>query len=156
VTIALYPGSFDPVHLGHLSIIERAAGAFDEVVVAVLGNPNKSGGLFSVDERVRLLAEATAQVPRVRVIAHHGLAVDAATSVGASVLLRAAHKDRGDEHTMAATNERLTGVVTVFLPTTPETTWVSSSLVRSAVADGRLGDLASMVPACVRAALERP
>jgi pantetheine-phosphate adenylyltransferase len=149
VTTALYAGSFDPIHLGHLSIIERAAGGFDEVVVAVIGNPAKRSGLLTVDERLQLVDESTAHLANVRTFTHHGLSVDAARLVGATVLLRSAHKDRGDEHTMAATNERIAGVLTVFLPADLTRSWISSSLVRSALAGGRLDDLRTMVPTCV-------
>jgi pantetheine-phosphate adenylyltransferase len=150
MTTALYAGSFDPVHLGHLSIIERAARAFDEVVVAVLGNPNKRSGLFTIEERVGLITEATSHLVGVRVVAHHGLTVDVAAAVGASVLVRSAHKDHSDELTMAATNERMTGVLTAFIPADPATAWISSTIVRRAVADGRLDDVGPLVPACVQ------
>jgi pantetheine-phosphate adenylyltransferase len=153
VTTALYAGSFDPIHLGHVRIIERAASGFDEVVVAVTGNPSKQSGLLAVDERARLVAEATAHLDNVRTITHHGLTVDAARLVGASVLVRSAHKDRSDELTMAAMNERVSGVLSVFVPADPETAWISSSLVRSALRDGRDADLASMTPPCVVDAL---
>ena len=150
MTTALYAGSFDPVHLGHLSIIERAARAFDEVVVAVLGNPAKSSGRFTIDERVALMAQATSHLPGVRAVAHHGLTVDIAAAVGASVLVRSAHKDHSDELTMAATNERIAGIATVFVPADPATAWISSTVVRRAADDGRLDEARSLVPACVQ------
>jgi pantetheine-phosphate adenylyltransferase len=153
VTVALYPGSFDPFHLGHLSVVEQAAGAFDEVVVAVLGNPRKESGLFAIAERVRLVDEATAHLPSVRCIASETLAVEVAHQVDASVLIRSAHKERGHERTMSATNRALSGIRTVFIAPDPETRAISSSLVRCLIADGALDAAAALLPPAIRAAV---
>jgi pantetheine-phosphate adenylyltransferase len=104
---------------------------------------------------VGLAHAATAHLANVRVTNHHGLTVDAARTVGATVLVRSAHKDRGDEHTMAATNERMTGVITAFVVADPTTAWISSSLVRAALAGGRLDEVRSMTPPCVADAITR-
>ncbi|HYD09624.1 MAG TPA: adenylyltransferase/cytidyltransferase family protein, partial [Acidimicrobiales bacterium] len=136
MTIALYTGSFDPVHLGHLGVIEQAARSFEEVVVAVLGNPAKVSGLLSIDERVRLLDAATAHLDNVRCASHAGLAVDAARAHGATTLVRAAHKEQRNELTMAAHNERIAGIPTTIVGGDPGLGWVSSSVVRQLLADG--------------------
>jgi pantetheine-phosphate adenylyltransferase len=152
VVIALYTGSFDPVHLGHLAVIRQAASAFDDVVVAVLANPAKRGGLLDVDERVRLLELATSSIENVRCIAHHGLAVDAARASGATTLVRSGHKQQQDEVSMAAHNERI-GVPTAFLPGDPALGWISSSVVRQLLDDGDDEPVRRAVPSDVADAL---
>ena len=153
MTTALYAGSFDPVHVGHLTIIERAASGFDAVVVAVVGNPSKQSGLFSMADRVRLVEEAVSHLPSVRCVRHAGLTVDLAAEVGADVLVRSVHKDASDEHTMALMNRQLTGIGTVFLAADRQTAWISSSRVRSLVARGLLEEVRALVPPPVFAAL---
>ena len=153
MTTALYTGSFDPVHLGHLAVIERAASTFEGVVVAVLANPSKASGLLPVAERVRLLELATAPMGNVRCTSHDGLAVDAARVHGCSTLVRSAHKELRGEVSMAAHNERIAGLPTTFVHGDPELAWVSSSVVRRLLADGDGDTVRSIVPAPVAAAL---
>ncbi|NMH98842.1 pantetheine-phosphate adenylyltransferase [Pseudonocardia acidicola] len=152
---AVCPGSFDPVTLGHLDIIGRAAGLFDEVVVAVLVNKNKKS-LFSVDERIAMLAETTADMPNVSVDSFHGLLVDycKAHDVRAIVKGLRAVTDFDYELQMAQMNQRLSGVDTLFMSTNPEFSFLSSSLVKEVATYG--GDVAHLLPATVhRQLLER-
>ena len=127
---ALYGGSFDPFHLGHLSVVERAAESFDAVYVVVLANSQKSSGMFPRSQRAVLVAESTCHLTNVSVHEYHGLVVDAATELAADVLLRSAHKEGQHERSMAATNERLTGIRTSMVMPDPRTAWISSSMVR--------------------------
>lgn len=151
--VGLYAGSFDPVHLGHLAIVETAATLFDEVVVAVGANPRKSRGLFTVDERLRLLTDATSHLPTVRARAFEGLTIDVAREERASALVRAAHKESADEWSMAAVNRTASGIPTVFVPANATTRAISSSLVRELVAAGRVARARELVPPCVGRAL---
>jgi pantetheine-phosphate adenylyltransferase len=155
VARALYAGSFDPVHLGHLGVIEIAARAFDDVVVAVLANPHKTDGMFSADQRVALLIEAVACIDNVTVRRFDGLTVDLARATGATVLVRSFHKELGDEITMAALNGAMAGLPTVFTPADPGRRSISSSLVRELVDRGRLDEAIQLVPDCVADALTR-
>ena len=152
---ALYAGSFDPIHLGHLGIIETVAAGFDRVVVAVLANPNKPRGMFDPAERVRLVEEATLSIEGAAISAMHfyGLTVDLALTVGAHALIRAAHKEQPNEVSMAAMNERMTGIATVFVPARPETMMISSSMVRALVGRGHVDAAQRLVPPAVGVAL---
>ena len=128
------PGSYDPVTLGHLDIVERATGLYDEVVVGVLYNPAKAdSGMFSIDERVRLVEESVAHLPGVTVGAYSdGLLVDLCTrlEIGAVVKGLRSGTDLAYELPMALMNKHLTGIETVFLPGNPAFEHVSSSLVK--------------------------
>lgn len=154
MVIALYTGSFDPVHAGHVALVAQAARLFDEVVIAVLGNPAKAG-LFTKRERVELVSACVATLPNVRVISHEGMAVEAAADVHATCIVRSGHKERRSEIDMAAMNHALSAIPTLFLDPNEETNWVSSTLVRSAAADGSLASLGSAVPAPVVEAIHR-
>jgi len=152
----LYPGSFDPIHLGHLDIIEQASRLFGKVVVAILHNPEKHGGVFSVDERIALIQVAlqSAQVKNVEIHAFPGLAVDAARVVQADFMVKGL-RNSGDfeiEQQMAHTNFAVAGIPTVYLPCSPAYTSVSSRFIREIVQYG--GDPSSMVPANVAHALK--
>lgn len=143
------PGSFDPITLGHLDIIRRASALYDEVVVAVLFNPAKSGqGMFSVDERVALIEGAVAaeEIPRVRVVSSGGeLLVDLCTREDVCAIVKGLRSgtDFAYELPMALMNRHLTGVETVFLPGAPAFEHVSSSLIKEVHALGGYGlDLA--------------
>lgn len=154
MTHAVCPGSFDPVTLGHLDIIGRTAGLFDTVTVAVLVNPGKQG-LFTVAERQELLAEATADLPNVRVDAFRGLLVDYCAAQGISAIVKGirAVSDFDYELQMAQMNKGLTGVDTLFLPTNPEFSFLSSSLVKQVAGYG--GDVGKYLSGPVAAALHR-
>ena len=144
---ALIPGSFDPVTFGHLDVIERTARLFDHVIVAAVGNPGKGPALFSLDERQTMLADVTAHLPHVDIVAFEGLLVDYAMARGVNAIVKGlrAVSDFDFELQMAQVNERLSGIATVFFPTAPEHSFLSSSLVREVARFG--GDVSSMVPA---------
>lgn len=144
---ALIPGSFDPVTFGHLDVIERTARLFDHVLVAAVGNPGKAPPLFSLDERQAMLAEVTAHLGNVEIGAFEGLLVDFALAHGVEAIVKGlrAVSDFDFELQMAQVNERMSGVATVFFPTAPEHSFLSSSLVREVARFG--GDVSAMVPA---------
>jgi len=148
------PGSYDPVHGGHLDVIRRAAALFDEVVVAILHNAAKTG-TFPIEQRIAFIEAATADLPAVRVQAFPTrLIVDIAREVGATALLKGLRNasDYAYEIPMASMNRALTGIETIFLPGDPAVAHLSSSLVKEVCALG--GDLTGMVPDAVREALE--
>lgn len=155
--IAVVPGSFDPVTLGHLDVIGRAAGLFDELHVLVVHNPDKSA-LLPIAQRVSLIEQAVvaAHLPGKIVVTSWsvGLLVDYCTDVGASVLVKGIRSqvDVAYETPMAIVNRNLAGVETVFLLPDPAHAHVSSSLVRQVAALG--GDVRPYVPAVVADYLE--
>jgi pantetheine-phosphate adenylyltransferase len=139
MSTVLYPGSFDPIHFGHLDVVAQAAELFGNVVVAVMHNPDKPSGTLSTDERVRIAREACA--------------VDAAQSVKALCIVKGL-RTPGDfevEQQMAHTNFAVAGVRTVYVPCQPGLSHVSSRFIRDIAAHG--GDVSSMVPPVVAAAL---
>jgi pantetheine-phosphate adenylyltransferase len=154
--VALYPGSFDPITLGHLDILERAMEIFDRVVVSVLRNPDKQP-LFSVEERVELIREATRTLDgEVEVDAFDGLTVEHAERVGAIAIVRGlrAVSDFESEFQMALMNRRLDpDIHTVFLMTSAPNVFMSSALVKEVCRLG--GDISEFVPPPVAEALRR-
>ncbi len=147
------PGSFDPVTLGHIDVLGRAARLFDEVVVAVLHNPAKEG-TFPVERRMAFLADATRDLPQVRVAAFaNRLIVDVCREVEADTILKGlrSESDYAYEVPMALMNRRLSGVETVFVQGDPAFGHVSSSLVKEVARFG--GDVSGLVPDAVRDAL---
>jgi pantetheine-phosphate adenylyltransferase len=153
--IALYPGSFDPVTLGHLDILERATSIFDRVVIAVLANPAKEP-LFSAQERVHLLRAAIGETPNVEVATFDGLTVDHAAEVGAIAIVRGLRvvSDFENEFQMALMNRRLAPQVhTVFLMTSFSNVFVSSSLIKEVCRYG--GRIDDFVPPVCAAAMRR-
>ncbi|WP_378732636.1 pantetheine-phosphate adenylyltransferase [Nocardia brasiliensis] len=145
---ALCPGSFDPVTNGHIDVFTRAAAQFDEVVVTVMINKNKQG-MFSVDERMEMLREATAHLPNVRVESWYGLLVDFAKQQGVTAIVKGLRDafDFGYELQMAQMNKKLSGVDTFFMPTNPSLSFLSSSLVKEVAAFG--GEVTDMLPPSV-------
>jgi pantetheine-phosphate adenylyltransferase len=141
------------VHLGHFSVIERATAIFERVVVAVVGNPDKSSGMFDVATRIELIRAATAHMETVSCVGHHGLTVEAARLLDGPVIVRTGHRDADDEWAMLAMNQLMTGVRTSFIPPDPTVMHLSSSLVRSLVASGRVADACRLVPPAVATAL---
>ena len=159
---AVCPGSFDPVTNGHLDIIARAARLFDEVVVAVGANMSKNR-LFTPDERIAMLEEATAQIPHVRVAGFDGLIVDFCRRIDAVAIVKGLRGavDYEYELPMAQMNSHLTSrppsspapVETVFLPGAVANAFVSSSLIKEVAALG--GDVRGLVPGAVHDRLVR-
>ena len=143
---ALCPGSFDPVTLGHLDIIERASRHFDEVIVAVIRNPQKTQSLFTLEERQQMLKEETAHLGNIRIEFFKGLLVEFAKEHGAQAIVKGlrAVSDFDYELQMAQMNQQLSGIDTFFLSTSPQYSFLSSSLVREVARFG--GDVSSMVP----------
>jgi pantetheine-phosphate adenylyltransferase len=142
------PGSFDPVTNGHIDVIERAAQLFDEVSVVVTINKNKQA-MFDVDERQEMLRESTKHLPNVTVDAFHGLLVDYCRDHGARAIVKGlrAVSDFDYELQMAQMNHRLSSVDTVFVPTSPDSSFLSSSLVKEVATWG--GDVSGLVPEAV-------
>src|SRR5829696_4481424 len=161
MTIAIYPGSFDPITNGHLDVIGRAASVFERVVIAVLANPRKQP-LLPVDERVAVirqaLASSAAGVPsdRIDVESFDGLSVDLCHRLGAGFIVRGlrASSDFETEMRLAHNNRRLAPAIdTVFFMTSIEHSYVASSLVKEISTFG--GDVSAMIPPAALAALRR-
>ncbi|MDO5698296.1 MAG: pantetheine-phosphate adenylyltransferase [Dermatophilus congolensis] len=151
------PGSYDPVTLGHLDVIERAAKLYDEVYVIILHNPNKQG-LFTPEERIGFLEAEIAENPglaNVKVLAFaNRLLVDVCVELGIQAIVKGlrGETDYAYELPMAVMNRRLTGVETLFIPGAPEYVQVSSSLMKEVVRFG--GDITGLVPPRVEEALK--
>ena len=142
---AVCPGSFDPVTNGHLDIVGRASRLFDEVIIGVLINQHKTG-LFTIDERIEMLREVTQAYGNVRVESFRGLLVDFCRAQEAAVVVKGlrAVSDFDYELQMAQMNIGLSGVETLFMPTNPQYSFLSSSLVKEVAKWG--GDISTYVP----------
>lgn len=153
MTTAVVPGSFDPPTLGHLDVIARAASVFQNVLIAVVQNPAKTP-LFTADERVGMLVEVAGEWPNVEVEAFEGLLVDFARARSGAVIVKGlrAMSDFEYELQMAQMNHHLSGVHTLFLPTSPEHAYLSSSLVKDVAKFG--GSLEGLVSSPVAAQLK--
>ena len=150
---AVCPGSFDPITYGHLDIIERASKQFDEVIVAVFVN-RKKDGLFSVEERLELIASNVSQFSNVKVDSGSGLLVDYCKSKDIDVIVKGlrAVTDFDYELQMAQVHNQASGVETMFMATSPTHPFLSSSIVKELAYYG--GDVSSMVPSNINAALK--
>jgi pantetheine-phosphate adenylyltransferase len=151
--VAVYAGSFDPVTLGHLDLIERSASVFDEVVVAVGRHPTKKA-FFSFQERMDLLREVTADIANVRIDSFDGLLIHFAERIGARVIVRGLRAATDFEYELQiahANADMMPQVDTVFLPTRTNYGFVSASLVREIASHG--GDVSRYAPPAVCAAL---
>ena len=146
---AIYPGSFDPMTCGHLDVIERAAAIFDNVVVAVVVNPQKRDPLFTLDDREHMIREAVAHLPNVTVTHFRGLLADFVRKVDATVIVKGLRvvADFEAEMSTALMNRSLSNVDTVFLPSDPRWSFVSSTLVKEVYNLG--ADVAEYVPPAV-------
>lgn len=146
MTIALFPGSFDPFHNGHLEVVERATHLFDEVIVASLRNPQKAEPLFTIEDREEMLAESLAHLPTVRIVAMSTLVVELARELGATVIVKGlrAVSDFESELQMAQMNRELSGIETLFLPTGSTYAYIASRLIREVARFG--GDVSGLVP----------
>ena len=148
--VAICPGSFDPVTVGHLDIIRRASKLFDKVVVAVLLNMDKNNTWFTIGERIDLLKKATKDIPNVEIAGFEGLLVDFAKQKRACAIVKGlrAVSDFEYEFQMALTNSKLDpNVETLFLTTSSENMYLSSSIVKQVGLLG--GDIKPFVPECV-------
>ena len=151
MSIAVYPGSFDPVTRGHLDIIRRAAKLFDHLTVVVAHNLSKPGGSFTVDERVQMLRRCTQELPNVSVDVCDGLLADYLRRVGANVVVKGlrAMSDFEQEFQQALTNKKLyPEMETLFISSAVEYTYLSSSIVKQVGSLG--GDITDFVPPEVR------
>lgn len=149
MSTVLYPGSFDPFHLGHLDVVSQASELFGSVVVAVMHNPDKPSGVFPTADRVKVAQLACAHIPGVTVEAFPGLAVDAAKKIGALCIVKGLRtpNDFEVEQQMAHTNFAISGVRTVYVPSDPSLSFLSSRYIRDIAANG--GNIAPLVPASV-------
>jgi pantetheine-phosphate adenylyltransferase len=154
VTVALIPGSFDPFHNGHLEVVERAGRLFDDVVVATLRNPQKAEPLFTLVEREEMLKDALAHMANVRIVSVSKLVVDVARDVGATAIVKGlrAVSDFENELQMAQMNRQLSGIETLFIPTTSTSAFVASRLLREVARYG--GDVSAFVPKVVALRLQ--
>ena len=152
--VAVYPGVFDPVTLGHVDIIRRGATLFDRLIVAVATNPEKHS-LFTVDERMTLVREAARDVSGIEVDAYEGLTVEFVAKHGASVLLRGLrqHADFEYEYQLALANRTISCVETVFVMADEKVAFISSRLVREVATLG--GDISRFVPPNVAKAIRK-
>ena len=145
---AVFPGSFDPITLGHLDIISRSLPLFDEIIIAI-GNNAKKNYMFTVDERKRFIQNAFFAEEKITVETYTGLTVDYCKSIEADFILRGLRNpaDFDFEKAIAQTNRKLSGIETIFLLTSAETSYISSSIVRDIVRNN--GDASSLVPKTV-------
>ncbi len=150
---ALVPGSFNPIHHGHVRIIEIVAATFDRVVVAAVGNPNKAPDPFSLEQRRQLIEQSVSHLPNVETAVGSGLVVELASLVGADAIVKGLRGlvDFESEVQMAHMNQAMANIPTLFVPTAAEHGHLASSLIREIARMG--GSVASMVPLPVAQAL---
>jgi pantetheine-phosphate adenylyltransferase len=149
MTVGLIPGSFDPFHNGHLEVVERASLIFDEIVVAAIRNPQKSEALFDLEERRDMIAESLAHVKNVRIVSISTLLVNVAKDVNATAIVKGlrAVSDFESELQMAQMNRSLSGVETLFIPSSSNHSFIASRLLREVARYG--GDVSPFVPPAV-------
>ncbi len=148
-TIAVFPGTFDPITVGHVSIVRRALPLFGKVVLGIGANSTKRT-MFSVDQRTAWAKAAFRDEPRVEVLAFEGLTVDLCRRIGAGFIVRGLRNstDHGFERSIALMNRQLAGVETLFLPSLAEHAHISSTIVRELIANK--ADVSAFVPMDMR------
>lgn len=146
---ALFPGSFDPITLGHADIIKRGIKLFDEVIIAIGINADKKY-MFSLEQRLQFMEDAFKEEPKVKVMTYQGLTIDFCKEIGAQFILRGLRNpaDFEFEKAIAHTNRKLSNIETVFLLTAASTSYISSSIVRDVIRNK--GDYTVLVPDSVR------
>lgn len=155
-TVAVVPGSFDPITHGHVDVIERAANQLDEIVVAVLENPSKQGGMFDLSERIELIEASVGHLDGVRVEHFQGLLVEFCRGQGITMIVKGlrAVSDFEYEFQLAGMNRRMApDIETLFLTPAEQYAYISSSLVKQIARLG--GDVSGFVPPAVNAALQK-
>jgi len=145
---AIFPGSFDPITLGHVDVIERAINLFDEIIIAIGVNNDKRYS-FSLAQRMQFIRETFADNSKIKVTTYQGLTIDYCKKMQANYILRGLRNpaDFEFEKAIAQTNRNLSGIETIFLLTSPNTAFISSSIVRDVYRNK--GDISSLVPASV-------
>ena len=145
---AIFPGSFDPITLGHVDVIHRAIDLFDEIIIAI-GVNNDKKYLFSLEQRMQFIKETFAGNTTVKVTTYQGLTIDYCKKIDADYILRGLRNpaDFEFEKAIAQTNRKLSGIETIFLLTSPDTAFISSSIVRDVYRNK--GDISSLVPSTV-------
>ncbi len=146
---AVFPGSFDPLTLGHCDIINKSLNLFDEIVLAIGVNSTKEN-MFSVDQRKKFINDEFVNEEKIKILTYDGLTVDFCKTINADFIVRGLRNpaDFEFEKTIAQTNKKLTGIETVFFLTSPETAYISSSIVREIIANK--GEYTKLVPKSVR------
>ncbi|HEX9682115.1 MAG TPA: pantetheine-phosphate adenylyltransferase [Acidimicrobiales bacterium] len=154
VGVALVPGSFDPIHNGHIEIIERASVHFDEVLVAAIRNPQKDTALFTLEEREAMILEALSHLSNIRIGHFKGLLVDYCRDQGVTAIVKGLRTISDFEYEMAQAqmNRAVGGIDTLFIPAGPQTSFLASKLVREVARFG--ADVAEMVPPAVATRLK--
>jgi pantetheine-phosphate adenylyltransferase len=146
---AVFPGSFDPLTLGHCDIINKSLNLFDEIVLAIGVNSTKES-MFSIDQRKKFITDEFVNEEKIKILTYEGLTVDFCKNINADFIVRGLRNpaDFEFEKTIAQTNKKLTGIETVFFLTSPETAYISSSIVREIITNK--GEYTKLVPKSVR------
>ena len=146
---AVFPGSFDPLTLGHCDIINKSLNLFDEIVLAIGVNSTKES-MFSIDQRKKFITDEFVNEKKIKILTYEGLTVDFCKNINADFIVRGLRNpaDFEFEKTIAQTNKKLTGIETVFFLTSPETAYISSSIVREIITNK--GEYTKLVPKSVR------